>query len=141
MDGLVLYARRELALIGVDKEEIDNTIAVVQAFVNARDSGMSAAWRIAVLHDLLRFQPLSPLTDDSDEWMLIAQRELFDTIDEDIWQSRRNPEAFSNDGGKTFYLVSEVKGDYRKYYYSEEKNSATPGRNNGSNGVETNSQG
>lgn len=41
---------------------------------------------------------IAPLTDDPDEWL---------HVDGDIWQSRQCAEAFSNDGGKTYYLLSE----------------------------------
>jgi hypothetical protein len=50
------------------------------------------------LFDLLaNYKPLSDLTDNPHEWMEVV---------DGLWQSRRNSEAFSNDGGKTYRLNS-----------------------------------
>lgn len=97
--NLVAHARRELTLIGEEPETIGGYLKVVQAFANMRHSGGSAAVAIPVLNDLLQYKNLSPLTTSSDEWINVA---------ENLWQNVRNSEAFSRNGGSTYYLLSEM---------------------------------
>jgi hypothetical protein len=65
------------------------------------------------LHALLGFKTLSPLTDDPREW--IDQSEV--SGGEPLWQNRRDPSAFSKDGGKTWYFLA----DKEKENQEEEK--------------------
>ncbi len=102
MSNLVEHARRELALIGEEQEFVDGYLNVIQAFADMGHSGGSASVAIPVINQLLQFNNLSPLTNDSDEWI---------DVDDGTWQSTRNCEAFSPDGGQTYYLLSE--GGYR----------------------------
>ena len=56
---------------------------------------------------LMRYEPLTPLTDDPAEWWLHAGDGT--AGHPDLWQSRRDPAAFSNDGGKTYKRNGEVE--------------------------------
>jgi hypothetical protein len=103
MSNLVDHARRELALIGEDEWLTDGLCKVIAAFAEMGHSGFSAAHSVAVLEKLLRYEPLSPLTDDPAEWIDRA-REMGG---EPFWQSARDPRAMSRDGGKTYTLVDE----------------------------------
>jgi hypothetical protein len=105
MSNLVEHARTELNLIGEEPETIDGYLRVVQAFADMGHSGGSASVAIPVLHELLQFKNLRPLTDDPDEWFYHGPDMG------DCWQNKRNGEAFSNDGGKTYYLLSEGGND------------------------------
>lgn len=97
--NLVQHARRELALAGNDTDFNACIINAVRSFAAYGHSGGSAGVGIHILHDLLQFNNLTPLTDDPSEWMKISG--------DGDWQSNRNPEAFSKDRGKTYYLLSE----------------------------------
>jgi hypothetical protein len=102
-DGnLVAHAKRELALIGEDQDVIDWYVTVIRAFASYGHSGGSAMVTIPVLNELLQFRNLSPLTADPAEW--IDHTGISGTP---MWQNRRCSEAFSEDGGKTYYLLSE----------------------------------
>lgn len=68
---------------------------LVDVFVEQGHSGMSASIVINILRRVLAFELLSPLTDDPAEWMEVA---------DGLWQSRRQSQAFSQDGGKTYRL-------------------------------------
>lgn len=105
MSNLVDHARRELNTIKEDPETTEGLLRVVQAFADMGHSGASASIAIAQLNVLLQFENLSPLTDDPEEWHFHGP-EFWDGTN-GIWQNRRNGEAFSNDGGKTYYLLSE----------------------------------
>lgn len=99
--SLVEHAKRELELAGNDEDFNQSMIKAVEAFASYGHSGGSASIAVPMLNDLLQFKNLTPLTDDERGWMQVEMGE------ENCWQSRRNPEAFSNDHGKTFYLLSE----------------------------------
>lgn len=105
--NLVTHARRELELIGEEPETIDWYLRVVKEFSSYGHSGGSMSVAIPTLQALLCFQNLSPLTRNPDEWMFISEDLWGDT--NGIWQNVRNGEAFSNDGGITYYLLSENK--------------------------------
>lgn len=105
MSELVDHARSELELIGEDPDVIEGYLKVIQAFADMNHSGGSAMVAIPVIHELLQFNNLSPLTDDESEWQFIA--EDMAGREGGIWQNRRRSEAFSHDGGKTYYLLSE----------------------------------
>ncbi len=105
MGNLVDHAKRELALAGNDEAFDESIIKAVEAFASYGHSGGSASVGIYILNDLLQFKNLMPLTDNPDEWILIS---------EDVWQNKRNPEAFSNDGGITYYLLSEGGNDHNR---------------------------
>jgi hypothetical protein len=107
VSNLVEHARRELALVEQgpdgDRAFADSLLRAVEGFASyGGHSGGSAAVAIDWLTRLLRFENIAPLTDDPDEWQ---------HHDGDIWQNRRCYEAFSNDGGKTYYLLSEGGND------------------------------
>jgi hypothetical protein len=102
--SLVEHARRELTLFGEDPETIDAIVSVVQAFADTGPSGGSAPYIIAYLEKLLRFEPLTSLTSDPAEWT-----DRSDLMERPFWQSKREPRAFSEDGGKTYYLVDECQ--------------------------------
>lgn len=121
--SLVEHARRELQIAGLfDKDSDyggmlgDAVMKMVELFAEEGHSGASAAMTIAILEKLLRFKPLTPLTNDPDEWMDVGE-----TMGRETWQSRRNPEAFSNDGGVTYYLLDD----------HEKKITAEPAKNLG----------
>jgi hypothetical protein len=105
MSNLVEHARRELALCGNDDDFNESIIKAVEAFASYGHSGGSASVAIPMLNDLLQFKNLTPLTDDSSEWNIVDDDMQPDGVR--CWQSNRNSEAFSTDGGKTYYLLSE----------------------------------
>jgi hypothetical protein len=102
--NLVIHARRELRLIGEDPATIQGVCRIIQAFADMGHSGTSAHFTVQYLERLLRYQPLSDLTDTPGEWI---DRHADGMTPIPLWQSDRNPEAFSSDGGKTYYLLSE----------------------------------
>lgn len=105
--NLVRHARRELAALGNGPEINDHVLEMVAIFSAAGHSGFSAMYTIGLLERLLRFENLTDLTDDPDEW-------LHHDYDHSGWkhgiyQNVRNGEAFSFNGGKTYYLLSETE--------------------------------
>lgn len=132
--SLVEFAEKELKLAGLFDETADYdgmlghaALDIVKVFAEQGHSGYSAQATVAILDRLLRYEPLTPLTDDPDEWMNINGHYGTDVAGDDrgIFQSRRNPEAFSHDGGKTYYLLSDGSHDGHivTLYYSDQKDS------------------
>lgn len=103
--NLVKHAEHELNLIGEEPEVIEGYLKVVRAFADMGHSGGSAMVAIPVLNKLLQYQPLYPLTDDPEEWYY--HDETIWGAPGGIWQNKRNGEAFSTDGGKTYTLLSD----------------------------------
>lgn len=102
MSNLVTHARNELTAIGEEPAVIDWYCRVVEEFASFGHSGGSASVAIPTLNALLQFKNLSPLTNDPGEWHNVSDMSGYE-----LWQSRRNSEAFSDDGGKTYWLLSE----------------------------------
>lgn len=99
--NLVKHARHELGLLDNDAEFNDCIIKAIREFASYGHGGESADYGIQVLNDLLRNNNLAPLTDDPKEW---------NNVGPSLWQSSRNSEAFSEDGGKTYRITSEDEG-------------------------------
>lgn len=80
---------------------------LVAVFVEQGHSGMSGSLVADAFHRLVMFEPLGPLTDDPDEWVEVT---------DGLWQSRRQSEAFSRDGGKTYRLNGDRDTLYRSAF-------------------------
>jgi hypothetical protein len=100
--NLVAHALRELDLMGETSPEPPSmrecVVQIVRTFAEQGHSGSSAAWLSAVLDKLLRFQPLSPITDNPEDWIEVGP---------DLWQCRRDGECFSSNGGKTYARLGD----------------------------------
>lgn len=108
MTKLVDHARLELALIGVDDKTIELYAKVIQAFADMNLNKKQTSGAIENINNLLQFNNLSPITDNVNEWVQIGDPTRGSV--EGIWQNIRNSEAFSNDGGRTYYFLSNIQG-------------------------------
>lgn len=119
--NLVRHARAELARVSDMTDPMERQLALsillaVRAFSMVGHSGSSAAWATQTLSRLLQFEQLGPLTSDPDEWTNVAEM----TDGQLLWQSKRCAEAFSEDGGRTHYLLSaRDRGDYEPVVSAE----------------------
>jgi hypothetical protein len=102
---LVRHARRELELLGEDESTIEGLVRVVQAFADMGHSGYSSFLALERVKRLLAFKNLTPITDHPDEWAYHSPE--LSGNSKGLWQNRRDLEAFSEDGGKTYLLTSE----------------------------------
>ena len=108
--NLYTHAREELRSAGLLSEESDYdgmlgeaVLEIVEVFARQGHSGFSAEMTVELLNRLLRFEPLGPLTDNPGEWMRVNP----DDEPDGLWQNRRKADAFSPDGGKTYYQLSD----------------------------------
>jgi hypothetical protein len=114
--NLVKHARRELSIIGEEEDTIEGVCKIMQAFSDMGTSGGAASIIIPMVHELLQFRNLSPITNDPDEWNHVAG-DIWGEAG-GIWQSNRNSELFSADGGKTYWSLADGSrsGDVKKTY-------------------------
>lgn len=96
---LVEHAKRELELLDTENWFSDMLQACVYAFDNSGHGANSRQFSLPVLMELLSGNPLSPLTDDPNEWIKTS---------DEVWQNIRQSAAVSEDGGKTYILLNEA---------------------------------
>jgi len=111
---LLSHARTELASMGEEPEIIEWYIGVLEKFVDLEHSGASLEITSNVLFRLMQFKNLTPLTNDPDEWLDVS---AYTKEKDPVWQSKRNMEAFSHDGGETYYILSEKAGTDKEHFY------------------------
>lgn len=106
---LVAHAEREMRLAGLYDTDADYdgmipqaVMAVVRAFAAQGHSGASAGMTLAIIDKVLRWEPLTALTSDPDEWQDVSE-----ISGRPFWQSRRDPTVFSEDGGQTWYRLGD----------------------------------
>lgn len=102
--NLLEHARRELALAGVEEDIRPSLLGAIEAFTSYGHSGGSASVCIPLLNDLLNYRALTPLTDDPAEWEDESARSGYP-----LWQNVRDSQAFSRDGGRTYFMLSEER--------------------------------
>lgn len=103
--GVTAKARYELELINEDPDTLEWYLRVVKEFYSIGHSGTSAFFAVPVLVKLLEQKNLTPITSDPEEWRA-WDAEMFPP--NGIWQSKRDPEMFSNDNGKTYFSVNQT---------------------------------
>ena len=98
LSDLSKHAIGELSLIKEDTKIVLWYVSVIEAFDIMKLGPDASDHCVATLTQLLRYGNLAPLTDEPREWVQIG---------DELWQSIRNRDAFSNNGGKTYKLYSE----------------------------------
>jgi hypothetical protein len=100
---LVDHARHELVRAGLFDSDADYdgalgpaVLELVEVFARQGHSGASAAAVLELFTQCVRFRPLTPLTSEPTEWTEVRPG---------LWQSCRQSDAFSRDGGRTWYVL------------------------------------
>ncbi len=120
MSQLLSYATKELEILsGADKDEMQelmnkSVLAIVKLFAKQNHSGFSASYALGIINKLLKFQPLTPLTGEDDEWTDVGDRML---------QNKRCPAVFKYEDGKSFYNDGKVFEDENGSYYTDKNSS------------------
>lgn len=111
MSNLVEHAESEMRRAGLYDAGADYggmipeaVLALVKAHAEQGHSGGSHEMVMAIFDRVVRFKPLSPLSSDPAEWMDVSEMS-----GRPMWQSRRCPSAFSEDGGKTWSDLDNPK--------------------------------
>ena len=96
MSNLVAYAKSELERAKLFGEGDfyggmmgDAVMKLIQVFADEVHSGMSAGMAISIFEKLARFEPLTPLTGEDDEWVEVGTG---------VFQNRRCSHVFKENG-------------------------------------------
>lgn len=97
--SLLEHAKRELALLG-DGDEMQQAmnkhlLHMVDLFAKEGHSGFSASYTISILEKLLRYEPLTPLTGEDDEWNEVHP----DQYGLPVYQNKRCSHVFKDKTG------------------------------------------
>lgn len=108
--NLTHHALVELSIIGYPNQRdedasynklmTDSIMNLVTLFADQGHSGHTAAYSIELLGKLLKFEPLSPITSSSEEWVHVGP---------ELWQNTRNSKCFSKNGGVTYYTLNDTR--------------------------------
>lgn len=130
------HAEQELALIGLgpdctdemDKAMREHILKMVDTFADEGHSGFSASYAIRILEKLLKFEPVTPLTGEDDEWMEIADGTYQNKRCGRVFKKVRETDTIVYDiDGRVFwdeYIDEEDFTPYKSYYTCAE--SRTP---------------
>lgn len=108
--NLVQHAMNELNRAGIGDEDADYggdlydaVLELVTLFASQGHSGGSAYAVIEMFSKLARFEPLTDITSDPDEWTYVHD----DEDGKPQYQNKRRSSSFSRDGGKTWYDIQD----------------------------------
>jgi hypothetical protein len=107
--SLTDYATQELTLAGLFNKDGDYdgmlgtaALDIVKLFASQGHSGMSASIVTDLVGRLMRYEPLTPLTYEPDEWV-----DQSEASGRPCWQNRRDFKVFSYDHGATHSRLGE----------------------------------
>ena len=129
MNSSVEYAKSELARITKDRDGLQdainkNILDIVELFASQGHGVLSAGYAMSVLERLLRFNPLTPLTGEDDEWADVSYEmgkknfqnkrcsSVFKTTDAQgniIEVYDIDAIAYSDNGGLTWYTSNRFR--------------------------------
>lgn len=110
MGQLVDYAKEELTRAGLLDKDSDYdgmlgeaALEIIDVFSKQGHSGYSASAVTQIVEKLMRYEPLTPLTYEPDEW-----NDVSEMSGSPMWQNKRKSTTFSVDGGKTHYDLDDA---------------------------------
>jgi hypothetical protein len=105
------HAFRELSRAGFFDKDSDYegnlghaVMELIDIFSDQGHSGYSAQAVIALFTKLAKWEPLSLITSDPEEW-----NDVSEMSGQPMWQNKRDSRCFSHDGGKTWYSLEDKK--------------------------------
>jgi hypothetical protein len=113
MSNLVDHAKSELQRAGLFDEDSDYggkmahvVMDMIEQFSEEGHSGMSASMAISLFEKLARFEPLTPLTGEDDEWGDVSQNGS-----EPFFQNKRCSHVFKESNGKAYDMDAKIFRD------------------------------
>ena len=105
MSNILKHAERELTLIGYDGKDEYNNMAkaaimeLLTTFANQGHSGFSANYIVNLFNKLAKYETLSPLKGNDDEWNDVSD---MSGDRKTLFQNNRDGRVFKNDDGAFF---------------------------------------
>lgn len=103
MSNLVKYAESEMRRAGLFDKDRDYggmlgpaILKMVETFSDEGHSGMSAGLAISIFEKVARFEPLTPLTGEDDEWMEVGDGKFQNVRCSHVF--KENGQAYDIDG-------------------------------------------
>ena len=103
--NMLEHFRNECKILGWDKtdDEMQNLIVnnvedVLKVVSNQGHSGSSMPYLLNLLNKAIKFEPLSPLTGDDDEWNDVGGGEMY--------QNKRNSSVFKDRSNKAYTIYA-----------------------------------
>ena len=111
MSNILDHAKDELNRIGMTEDSPDemnvmmrkHILHMMNEFAEEGHSGFSASYAISILTKLMDFKPLSPLTDEDDEW-----NDVSNYGESPSWQNKRRSSVFKNADGTCYDIDGKV---------------------------------
>ena len=110
MSNILKHAERELSLIGYDGKDAYNNMAkaaimeLLTTFANQGHSGFSANYVSDIFNKLARYETLSPLTGEDNEWKDVTE---MSGDRKTLFQNNRDSAVFKDDTG-CYYIRAIV---------------------------------
>lgn len=105
MSNIKQFAISELTRIGMynsddemNQDMCKHILKMVDTFSEEGHSGFSASYAIGILEKLLRWEPLSPLTGEDDEWMEVGFGIYQNIRCSHVFKKGKNGRAYDLDG-------------------------------------------
>ena len=115
MSNLVNHAQRELELASLFRKDSDYggmlgeaVLKLIKVFSRQGHSGFSANMAISIFERLAKFEPLTPLTGEANEW---------EDVGDDTQQNRRCSHVFKRNG-QAYDISGRVFRDPEGYTYT-----------------------
>lgn len=127
--NLVLHAENELNIMLARCEDEESRqmqimmnndiLEVIKVFSEQGHSGFSAGYAISLLQKLLKYEPITPLTGNDDEWNKL------DYGDDVKYQNKRCSRIFKNADGQAYDSEGKIFSDDGGESWYQSKNSRT----------------
>ena len=117
MMGLIEFSKRELDLIGLTEDSEDemnidmrkHIMHMMEEFCDEGHSGFSAMYAVGILHKLMRYVPLTPLTGEDDEWVKHDYG-----VNDVTYQNKRKSSVFKDGNGEVYDIEGKVFWEWAK---------------------------
>lgn len=120
--NLMQHAKFELEAAGLFDEDADYNGALahavmelIETFARQEHSGFSAMMTIDLFSRLARYEPLTPISSNPDEWV-----NVFEEDGKPHYQNKRRSTSFSRDGGQTWYDIEDSSLNNGDTWYTQE---------------------
>jgi hypothetical protein len=108
MSNLIKHAKREFEILGwpgdceMQKLVCDNILELLEVFSKQGHSGSSAPYVLNLFQRLAKFNPISPLTGEDDEWSEAV-------LSSGLYQNKRSSDVFKDGkGGDAYWSCGRV---------------------------------
>ena len=123
MSNILKHAERELSLIGYDGKDEYNNMAkaaimeLLTTFANQGHSGFSANYVSDIFNKLAKYETLSPLTGEDDEWNDVSN---MSGDRKTLFQNNRDSAVFKDDTG-CYYIHAIIWVENNGTTYTDKK--------------------